>query len=459
MPIISAPKTILSNLYRYGRIISTGLIVNYDLQNTTSYGGSGSTITDLTRYSNTGNLVGAYTFDVSQNIRYILFNGTDASPEYVVTSLNLRNYLYPTNASENISVFLWLYPLGNGGILSEQGTLAPPADGGWYDNQIELVDGSLNFAVWPYAGGRIVSTIATPFNQWHYVGFTYNQTTQLLTAYVNDSSAGTLTINRDPPYANGYNYYYTVGYSSTTDLTAGTRAQGNFRFGALHIYNYPLTEREVRYNYYSSNFVSRYRGIDFNYPNFASTEGLTQVSTYGVSGDVLYLTDTTAGDVGNVYRSTAMPYNRNFSFEWNFDCSGGTNPPADGFCLQWTSTNNTNGGAGGSVGYVTSAVHALLFKTYINDNFTWYKNNVLQTAFTLTSQNFERNLYFWADYVHSTSTLKLYWTTSSVKPSVANNTLTGFSFDSAAYYIGFGAATGGATENHILRSMKLTFTN
>lgn len=456
MPILSTPKTILSNLFRYGRIIPTGLIVHYDIQNTTSYSGSGSTITDLTRYSNTGDLSGSFTFDVSQNVRFLLFNGTNASPEFAVTSLSLKNYLYPSTASENISVFLWVYLLGNGGILSEQGTL--PVDTNWYDNQIELVDGSLNFAIWPYASGRIVSTVAAPLNQWHYIGFTYNQTSQILTAFVNGSSAGTLSINRDTPYANGYNYYYTVGYSSTTDLTAGTRQQGNFRFGALHIYNYPLTEREVKYNYYSSNFATRYRGVDFNYPNFASTDGLTQVSTFGVVNDALYLTSAITADVGNVYRSTSIQYNQNFSFEWNFDCSGGTNPPADGFCLQWTTTNNTNGGGGGSVGYVTSAAHALLFKTYVNDNFTWYNNNILQTAFTLSGQDFERNLYFWADYTYSTSTLKIYWTTSSVKPSVPNNTLTGFSFDSTPYYIGFGAATGGATANHILRSMKLTFT-
>ncbi len=196
--------------------------------------------------------------------------------------------------------------------------------------------------------------------------------------------------------------------------------------------------------------------VEFNYPDFSSTAGLTQVSTIGVISNALYLTQTTGGDVGNVYRSTAIQYNRSFSFEWNFDCSGGSSPPADGFCLQWTTTNNSNGAAGGSVGYISTAINALLFKTYLNNDFTWYTNNVSQV--NQTGQNFYRNLFYWADYDHAASTMKIYFSTTSTKPTSANFSLTGFSFDSTSYYIGFGAATGGATENHILRSMKLTFT-
>ena len=196
--------------------------------------------------------------------------------------------------------------------------------------------------------------------------------------------------------------------------------------------------------------------VEFNYPNFSSTAGLTQVSTAGVISNLLYLTQAVNNDVGNVYRSTAIRYNRNFSFEWNFECSGGSVPPADGFCLQWTTTNNTNGVGGGGVGYVTTAFQAFTFLTYTNNLFRWYTNNVEQT--TQTGQDFYRNLFYWADYNHATSTMRIYFSTSSTKPGTANFTLTGFSFDATNYFIGFGAATGGANENHILRSMKLTFT-
>ena len=196
--------------------------------------------------------------------------------------------------------------------------------------------------------------------------------------------------------------------------------------------------------------------VEFNYPDFSSTAGLSQVSTAGVTSNALYLTTATNADVGNVYRSTAIPYNRNFSFEWNFECAGGSSPPADGFCLQWTTTNNTNGISGGGVGYLATAAQAFTFLTYTNNSFTWYKNNVAQT--TQTGQNFYRNLFYWADYNHGASTMTIYISTTSTKPGSASFTLSSFSFGATSYYIGFGAATGGANENHILRSMKLTFT-
>jgi len=196
--------------------------------------------------------------------------------------------------------------------------------------------------------------------------------------------------------------------------------------------------------------------VEFDYPNFASTAGITQVSTAGVINNLLYLTTAVNGDTGNVYRSTAIPYNRNFTFEWNFDCSGGTIPPADGFCLQWTTTNNTNGGGGGLVGLLGTTAQAFTFLTYTYNSFTWYKANAAQTP--VTGQDFQRNLYYWADYNHSASTMKIYFSLTPTKPVTANFTLTGFSFGATSYYIGFGAATGGANANQILRSMKLTFT-
>jgi hypothetical protein len=207
---------------------------------------------------------------------------------------------------------------------------------------------------------------------------------------------------------------------------------------------------------YSFGRANKTSVIEFNYPNFASTAGLSQVSTAGVSGDLLYLTFAVNGDTGNVYRSTAIPYNRNFTFEWNFECVGGSTPPADGFCLQWSTTNNTNGTGGGSVGLLATAAQAFTFLTYSNELFRWYTNNV--TQFTQTGQNFQRNLYYWADYNHSASTMKLYVSTTPTKPVSVTFSLTGFIFGPTSYYIGFGAATGGANANHILRSMKLTFT-
>ena len=197
--------------------------------------------------------------------------------------------------------------------------------------------------------------------------------------------------------------------------------------------------------------------VEFNYPDFSSIAGLTLVSTEGVTSNALYVTTARNGEVGNVYRSTAIRYNRNFSFEWNFECSGGSSPPADGFCLQWTTTNNSNGGDGGGVGYLSTAAQAFTFLTYTNQLFRWYANDLTQFT-SAAGLDFQKNLYYWADYNHSASTMNIYYSLTTTKPVSPNFALTGFSFGATSYYIGFGAATGGATANQILRSMKLTFT-
>ena len=195
-------------------------------------------------------------------------------------------------------------------------------------------------------------------------------------------------------------------------------------------------------------------GDGFSYASFASTAGLTLVSTDGVSGNALYITNTAGGNVGNAYRSTAIRYDRSFSFQWNFECSGGTG--ADGFCLQWTPTNDSNGSLGGGVGYLSTAINAITFLTYTNNSVTWYKSNASQGA-QAQAISFRQNVYYWFDYDHALSTGKVYYSTSSSKPGSPQHSYTGFSFDSNSYYIGFGAATGGATDNHILKSMSLSF--
>jgi hypothetical protein len=101
-------------------------------------------------------------------------------------------------------------------------------------------------------------------------------------------------------------------------------------------------------------------------------------------------------------------------------------------------------------------VNAITFLTFANNNVTWYKNNVGQGA-QAQAISFRQNVYYWFDYDHALSTGKVYYSTSSTKPVSAQHSYTSFTFDSSDYYIGFGAAIGGSTDNHILKSMTLTF--
>jgi hypothetical protein len=194
----------------------------------------------------------------------------------------------------------------------------------------------------------------------------------------------------------------------------------------------------------------------FSYSNFASTTGLVGIGNTSVSSNIYFLTTAGNSQIGNVYRTTAIQYNRNFSATWSTFIGGGTG--ADGYCIQWTPTNNTNGAAGGGVGYVSTAINAITFLTYVNNSYTWYKNNVSQVTTSVSSGFWRQTFYFWGDYNHSAQTFALYFSTTNSKPGSANKTFTSFSFDTSNYYMGFGGGTGGVNDNHELLSWGLTFT-
>ena len=197
----------------------------------------------------------------------------------------------------------------------------------------------------------------------------------------------------------------------------------------------------------------------FSYSNFASTAGLTLVGAAAVSGGtIIALTTTSSASVGNMYRTTAIQYNRNFSSQWSTFIGGGTG--ADGYCVQWTTTNNTNGTSGGGVGRIeaSSTINAIGFYTFTNNNIQWYKSNILQSTTSVSAGFWRQQLYFWADYNNSAQTLALYYNTTNSKPGSPNQTFTSFSFDTGYYYMGFGAAIGGSNDNQEILSWSLQFT-
>lgn len=137
--MILSSNTIHKNLFS-----RDNLITYWDLQNESSYTGSGSTITDLDN-TNNGTIVGTVPYTTG-NIKYLTIDNTTSN--YVRTNTNLNSLLSPANTSEVISLFCWVYPTSNGIILSEQGVTTPDTD--WYDSQIEWINNRPRFAVYSY---------------------------------------------------------------------------------------------------------------------------------------------------------------------------------------------------------------------------------------------------------------------------------------------------------------------
>ncbi len=247
MPNVGRLASRVGNRNNYGKIVLSGLILKYDMQNSACYNGSGTNVTDILGNSN-ATLVNTPTFN-DTGIKYLAFNGTNS---YLKTITNLNPKLSPANTSTVISIFVWVYMTDNGVIVSEQGTSTP--DSAWYDSQIERVGGTLRFSVWPYTIGtsKITSSIATNLNTWYYVGFTYDGST--LRAYVNGSLAGTSTYARQTPYnSNTLGLFYTLGYGTAT--SQGDATYSAARVGAFHIYNSALSVNDILYNYNNTRSI------------------------------------------------------------------------------------------------------------------------------------------------------------------------------------------------------------
>jgi len=270
-------------------------------------------------------------------------------------------------------------------------------------------------------------------------------------------STGLLTLNKSVIYDESK-------YAATP--TFGTKF-GNSYIRAQPYSPFKSITKEQKSQYYSTYFngTNQYltfdpkpnvKGIDFQYDDFSSgagTPGITYKGSTTFSNNFVYIT-TSAGGTGGFYREHSQRWDKDFSIEWRFECSGGSG--ADGFVLQFVQNNIDLGGGGGNCGRVQSSttIHALTFITFGTDRVIWYKNNVQQQS-NNTSVATRSDIRYWFDYNHSAQTGTLYMSYNDGKPATPFVTYSNFVFDSNKYHLMFSAATGGLTDNHILKRLKV----
>ncbi len=227
------------NRKQYGKVISSGLILQYDMQNSNSYSGSGTTVTDI-RGNSSGTLNNGPTFN-STGTKYLTFDGVN---DWLVTDTSLNSKLSPANTSRIISFGMWVYPMDNGVLVNEKG--GSGLNAGWYDSQIEIVSSTIKFSVYPYSS--IVTSPTISLNEWHYIVLVYDGTN--VKGYRNGSLVGTsANFTRSTPYLDPgqYGLHYGLAVAVSTNLGDGSYA--NCRIGAFHVYNIALTADQVLENF------------------------------------------------------------------------------------------------------------------------------------------------------------------------------------------------------------------
>ena len=206
-------------------VITTGLILNVDAGNTSSYSGSGSTWADLSGQGNNTTLTGTTPFTSSGNTSYFTF-----SSGYAVSGAIL-----PAAAYTKVAIF---QVSGNYNNIISGGVTG--GDHAFWGAGTQYLQSGHNGA-WT----TVVSPITTPLNQWVFGAVSFNTSTGWR-LYLNQNtvitSASTTTFSATPAVLE-------IGaYQNGTNL--------NGKVAASLIYNRALTDDEIsqNYNYYKTRF-------------------------------------------------------------------------------------------------------------------------------------------------------------------------------------------------------------
>jgi len=384
------------------RFITSGMVLDYEFDKTNSYSGSGSTtVVDLWGNSNGTLSSSAMTYVASPG--YVNF--TRANGNYILTNTSLT----PDMINTSVSVFAWVYITGNGVILSELGQRVLSTS--YHDSQIEMVAGSLKFRVWN--NGTITSTITPLLNRWYYIGFTYDEATSTMIAYVNGQNVGSLTgITKAAPA----NLYYGIGAYETTNL--GDGGYGSFRLGAFHVFNRALKASEALLNYNGSRERFDY-GLAMDLSTPPSTGSTwTDLSGAGNNGTLNGAPTYVATNGGGYTLGSGKYISTNYNLSNYFTVSivASLNPSSywatlwgnetwsssKGYLAYFLSSTSINiGPAGGLQSYTFSGINTIHFYDFVfnGTSLTVYVDGVSNgsTSISLPSGGLSTNgLYFGA---------------------------------------------------------------
>lgn len=216
-----------------------GLVMCIDPRNKKSYGGSGTTVTDLVGNYN-GTLTNGPTFD--SNKRALVFDGTN---DWLDSGLSNSSGFFLANTGNAFSVVICFKPSNAGIICGAAGGIGSSTTFAMYtrngsasdlkDFEIRLRGTSSN--------NTVKSDISV--NSFHLGAFTWDGTTAL--GYYNNEPPVVVGVGT---VANQGTYRYGIGDPTNGSLSNYSRFQGSVTYN--YIYNRALTAREIRSIYEST---------------------------------------------------------------------------------------------------------------------------------------------------------------------------------------------------------------
>lgn len=237
-------RKVVSVGYTPPDFVSSGLIAYYDPANSSSYSGTGSTLSDLSGNGINGTIVGAtYTDDT-----YFTLDGVN---DYIVTG----NCFSAISASDTHSVEMWVYANAVDDCLwSDLGSSNDPATSTYHfaGSQILQVGPFQQIITGLWNGTAITRDVAgsgSLTGAWKHVVRTYDGTT--LKGYLNSANGGGgSAITFDSPGDDGESdWYLAFGAEDTTTFSGTTAGFLSGRVGIMRVYDRALSGAEVTSNY------------------------------------------------------------------------------------------------------------------------------------------------------------------------------------------------------------------
>lgn len=224
----------------FGGLVTDGLIVYYNSSDASSYGGSGSTITDLSSGGNDGTIIGSPSFSTDR----FTFDGIN---DYIYTR-DLSSSI--TAGSESHTLEVWVDVTGRGVIAQYSGTSTPSTD--YYHSSIEADNKDiLKFGLW---NGSSITSIDTsddivPSSGFDQFVLVYDASSTTLSCYKNGSFISSTSVSWHSPMneSPAKPFYILLGAASGTNMGDGTYLDGDF--GIARVYNRALSSDEILTNY------------------------------------------------------------------------------------------------------------------------------------------------------------------------------------------------------------------
>jgi hypothetical protein len=219
----------------------------------------------------------------SGNGGYVTLNG---STSFLHAPSNLTTF-----STSNMSMFFWIKPVSNAGVIMQLGRSGSDAD----SEMILSINASGNLVFWDYNGGlgfnNVTSTGTVTLNQWNYVGFTKGTSgTSTFTYYINGSASGSTSGIADKSISLND---FTLGkdYRDNTGFYNGSYARAS-------IWNTALSGADVTNNYAATNGIA-------TAPAITNTNGVQSVFTG--SSITTAVTSNSGGAVSSYSISPALP--------------------------------------------------------------------------------------------------------------------------------------------------------